>query len=167
MIWLIYTLQDLMNAMYSGTSVTDRGTLFFIKNRFGHRSVKKNVMENTNHVYDLLTFTVEGMICLLALQLLDITTLDAVPSGFKSDDPAALQDLASRIVDIIWPSIDYSSIQQVISATGGDDDDLDQDEEEGVLLCVCQIASSDGKKLFLAVNCNISKYKHAISIDTM
>lgn len=133
-----------MNDMFCAKSVCDRGTLFFIKNRFGHRSVKKNVMENSNHVYNLLTFTVEGLVCLLALQLLNLENLDDEPSNMES--PAAFHDLCSRLVDIIWPKIDEASIAEVMKADGTPDDDMEP--EDAAFLCLCKIPSSDGRLNF-------------------
>ncbi|ELU00828.1 hypothetical protein CAPTEDRAFT_188936 [Capitella teleta] len=46
--------QDTMNALFSGKSICDRGTLFNLKQAFNHRQVKGKVMHNFNHVNDFL-----------------------------------------------------------------------------------------------------------------
>lgn len=57
-----------MNEFFTQRSAADHGTLYNIKNVFGHRSVKKAVMNSFNFVADLIAFTTESMVCLLALK---------------------------------------------------------------------------------------------------
>ncbi|KAH3738407.1 hypothetical protein DPMN_045040 [Dreissena polymorpha] len=47
-------MQDTMNKMFSGSSATEKGTLFHLKKVFNQRSVSKNVSETFNYVSDFL-----------------------------------------------------------------------------------------------------------------
>ena len=51
---VIFHFQDTMNEFYSGKSLADRGTLYHIKEFFNHKSLKSNVMENFQHVWDFI-----------------------------------------------------------------------------------------------------------------
>ena len=46
--------QDTMDLLHHARTAGDRGTLEQVRNFFGHRSVKHNVMANYQHVADLL-----------------------------------------------------------------------------------------------------------------
>ena len=43
-----------MNMLYRGQSVAARGTIAQLKGFFGHRSLKKDVMQNYQHVWDMI-----------------------------------------------------------------------------------------------------------------
>ena len=50
-----YTVvQETMDHFYKGESEASRGTLSQLKTFFGHRSLKTNVMENVQHVVDMV-----------------------------------------------------------------------------------------------------------------
>ncbi len=66
-----------MNSLY-GSMPSDVGTLLQVRNLFGHRGVKKKIMDCVNHVVDFLNFSTEGFICLLVLELLHIDSLSGV-----------------------------------------------------------------------------------------
>ena len=62
--------QDTYNRFFSCKSAKDRGTLYQVKQRFGHEHVKSSVKDNYNHAVDLLRFNTEGMTCLLAMKVM-------------------------------------------------------------------------------------------------
>lgn len=68
MIHSILHFQDTMNALFTATSIADRGTLYQIKEMFNHRSVKKNVMGNFQHVWDLLKVLPIKLIVLFVME---------------------------------------------------------------------------------------------------
>lgn len=43
-----------MDTFFHGSSAAEKGTLFHLKNVFGHRSVKKDVGEIFNHAADFM-----------------------------------------------------------------------------------------------------------------
>lgn len=45
-----------MDTFFHGSSAAEKGTLFHLKNVFGHRSVKKDVGEPFNHAADFMKF---------------------------------------------------------------------------------------------------------------
>ena len=47
-------LQDTMDLLFRGESVAARGTYAQLKEYFNHRSLKKNVMANVQHVWDMV-----------------------------------------------------------------------------------------------------------------
>lgn len=70
-----------MNEFFTGKSASDRGTLFQIKNRFNQRSVKKTVMQCFNSVADLLKLTTEGFVVLLAMKMMNMSSIDDTPNS--------------------------------------------------------------------------------------
>ena len=68
-----------MNTLFDGRIESEPGPLFYIKNKFGHRQVKKQVMECVNHVNDFLFFVTSGLVCLLVMELLEMASLTSVP----------------------------------------------------------------------------------------
>ena len=135
-----------MDDMYKSSSAAERGTLYHTRNVFHHRSVKKNVMEGVEHVQHLMNFVTDGGIGLLALKLLNVDTIDAVRA--EGDPKEFIHDLATKIVNYVWPSIDEESFGRV--GDGGadnNDEDDDSDTEDGKLFCTCQSSTSDGMYL--------------------
>lgn len=65
-----------MNLLFSQKSVKARGSLYHIKNNFGHRTVKKNVMENFSSVAEFIRFATHGYIALGVMKKLDMTELE-------------------------------------------------------------------------------------------
>jgi hypothetical protein len=64
----IYT-QDTISTFFRGGSVANRGTLYNIKEVFNHRSVSSDVMNNFDHVWDL----VQVYILIISSLTLDLT----------------------------------------------------------------------------------------------
>ncbi len=103
-------LQDTMNLFFSGSSATDKGTLFWLKSVFNHRSVQKEVKDAFNHVSEFLEFVTEGYTLLLAMQILRMQRLDDrpqnAPDGLESachaDRFKFLHDIAEEMVASIW-----------------------------------------------------------------
>ncbi|XP_070559644.1 uncharacterized protein [Ptychodera flava] len=139
-------LQDTMDMLFSEKSAGNEGTLFHFKTIFKHTNVKKNISHCINDVESLLSFTTEAMAVLAAMKLLHITDIDGRPENAPTEDEgkaAYLWSLAADIVSLVWPSIDYQSIHDVVNDgehDDGEDDDhydgSDDDEEEGVY-CLC------------------------------
>lgn len=109
--------QDSMNMLFTGKGAASRGSLYQIKNKFGHRSVKKKIADCINHVVDFWDFATAGYICLLVCQLKNLTSLEDIPADFGDDKEAYLSDLCKTVVDIVWPAVNEQSIIQA-----GDDD---------------------------------------------
>lgn len=56
-------LQDTMNLLFKGSSIAERGTLFQLKNDFGHNNVTSDVMNSFNFVdnfFRLLSIIILG-----------------------------------------------------------------------------------------------------------
>ncbi|XP_070559583.1 uncharacterized protein [Ptychodera flava] len=140
-------LQDTMNMLFSENSAGNEGTLFHLKTIFKHTNVKKNISHCINDVESLLNFTTEAMVVLAAMKLLNITDIDARPENAPTEDadkPAYLGSLAADIVSLVWPSIDYQSIHDVVNDGEHDDDEdddhydgSDDDEEDEGVYCLC------------------------------
>jgi hypothetical protein len=124
--------------MYKSSSAAERATLYHQRNKFHHRSVKKNVMENVEHVTDLLENSTDGGIGLLAMKLLGVSKEEDVM--VKEGDPFDfIHNLATQIVDNIWPMVDEESIQKVICGANDEDSEVNADEDdENKLYCSCQ-----------------------------
>ena len=59
-----------MDLLCNPQSAAERGTLYHIRNKFQHRSVKKTVMEAVEHSQHFVKFTVAGLITVLAIKIL-------------------------------------------------------------------------------------------------
>jgi hypothetical protein len=131
-----------MKKFYSPKSAAERGTLYHIRNIFGHRGVTTKVMDCVNHVVDLLQFVTEGLVCTQVMENLKWSSLsDLLPDSVVRDMEtlgiqATFDKLATYVVDQIWPSIDTVSIDQVMLS------EPDDDPESGEF-CICKEGRSD------------------------
>ena len=139
-----------MDDLYKGESAAERATLYHIKNKFGHRSVKKKVMDNVSHVSDLIEFATDGLVCLLAMKILNTDDIENI----KSTDEDFLQNLSASIVQSLWPEMDKDSMVLNNAAVnqpdipGDDDDDNDQDDDyDDGMYCLCKAASISGQHI--------------------
>lgn len=123
------------NQLYSTQSGANRGTLFQIRNRFGHRNVTTNTMKSFNHNADLLRFSTEGLITLLAMKIRSIDSQDEAPTDLPHDDDGKrdyLLSVAKKVVDTVWEQVSSLDIEAVIDASDEDDDD------EYFEYCICK-----------------------------
>ncbi|XP_014667906.1 PREDICTED: uncharacterized protein LOC106809356 [Priapulus caudatus] len=81
----ILLLQDSNNRFFVGASIADRGTISQLKSDFNHRALRKDVMSNFQHVWDMYEFTTDGYVLLCAMQLQE-TTMKSFPSQGTSED---------------------------------------------------------------------------------
>ncbi|KAJ8311298.1 hypothetical protein KUTeg_011150, partial [Tegillarca granosa] len=143
-------LQDLFDDMYSSSSGADRGTLFHIRNNFNHRNVTKSVGNCFNHAVDLLEFSTEGLVILLAMQICGITKKSSsgvIPPDKKLDE--YLSEVAEEVVSTVWHQVPLDDIYQVLDSDDPEED-LDDDESEYFEFCFCK----DGPKWFCEVCTN-------------
>lgn len=82
MMYLLYIYQDTMSALFKPSSATEKGTLYHLKNVFGHKAVKAEVKNCFSSCIEFLYFVTEAYICLHAVDILKLKTLK---SGNKSD----------------------------------------------------------------------------------
>ena len=135
-------LQDTMNELFTGSSAAQRGTLYHIKNKFGHRSVKKHVMENVPHVYDLLDFSTDSIVCMAALEVTGAQDIGELTLP-RTDALTYLEDISKDIVTLLWPDMDVAQITGFVNLEGhenddDDDDDDDDNDDDEKLYCSCQ-----------------------------
>lgn len=114
-------LQNLMDTMFSGKSLVERGTLSQLKNAFGHRNVTTDVMNSFNSVENFIRFVTEGHVVLLTMELLDMKTISDVPRGSTptadhEEKKAYLDDVCSAIVKQIWLLPAAEEFNQVVEA---------------------------------------------------
>ena len=107
-----------------------RGTLYNIKNQFRHKSVKKNVYENVNNVVDLMTFTAEAFLALLAVHVFDVDLDGEWHTIHDGDASTALDNIAADLVERMWPTIDQTAMLEILTA---EPRDVPEDE-----FCFCQ-----------------------------
>ncbi|XP_077862477.1 uncharacterized protein LOC100373840 [Saccoglossus kowalevskii] len=127
------TMQDTMNKLFSGSSASARGSLFHVKIKFGHRAVKKKVIDDVNHTVDCLNFMTEGYTCILAMHLRRLTSLCDKPTIQPDQQKDYVEKLAEEIVSFIWPDVDevpLSDSDQQPCIDNYDDEDDDY--------CVCK-----------------------------
>ena len=136
-------LQDSFSDLYDGASAADSGTLFNLKCRFNHRTVTANVTEHVNQAYDLMQFSTEGLICLLAMDMLAMDDLSGDPPP-----ETELEEVSKKIVSFLRPFL----MQQ--------DWESDRVRKE---FCVCCASTEDldGMKMMFQIILS-AKLKHLL-----
>ena len=80
--------QDTMDLLHHPRTAGDRGTLEQVRNFFGHRSVKHNVMANYQHVADLLEVRVSylyGQLIFLSMSTKGVVSINNFIFLFQYD----------------------------------------------------------------------------------
>ncbi|KAK3092989.1 hypothetical protein FSP39_009731 [Pinctada imbricata] len=109
--FLFFFLKDLMNAFFHGPSVTEKGTLCHLKNVFGHRSVKKDVCESTNHTAHFIKFVTHGYVTLAGMEICGLESLDEEwDTSHIQDGDAYIKHFSDKIVDLFWHQLDIDAI---------------------------------------------------------
>jgi len=118
-------MQNMMNILYRGASVADRGTMFQLKNDFRHRGVTNDVMNSFNHVDNFVRFSTEAHVVYLALKLAGMADMTSEPPGGDAMTPddrqQLLSDTAERVVRELWLLPPVSDVTDVIECVVNDD----------------------------------------------
>ena len=134
-------MQDFVNVHYKAESAAQRGTLYNIRDKFGHRGVKTKIADCINKVVDLMRFTNEGLCSLLAMKLCGLENQEDRPPNCPCADATEqerkqyIHSLALQIVEEIWPDVDQKSLEQVWECDA---------EEESWQYCVCGMDPDEG-----------------------
>ena len=108
--------QDTMNLLYAPTSSADRGTLANICSVFGLKGVKPKVTESFNHVEDMIHLTTKGLVCLAAIELLDLSSVTE-QCGLPEDEVnQKLINVSDLIVSFFWHQTPMSDVMDIIEA---------------------------------------------------
>ena len=117
-----------MDLLYNDKSGEEKGTLFYLKTLFNHRSFSENVTESFNHVGEFLAFVTEGYIVLFAMRILGVNLNTEIGENIlemeDSEKRDYLRTIANRVVDEIWCPISTT--------------DSDGIEEEESQFCICK-----------------------------
>uniref|UniRef100_K1R5V6 Protein YNG1 n=1 Tax=Magallana gigas TaxID=29159 RepID=K1R5V6_MAGGI len=105
-------MQDTMDIFFSGKSAQDKGTLFHLKNLFGHRGVKKQIGDSFNHASTFLKFVTYGYTLLAAMEVLHMESITDEPTDIDTvrNKTEYVMNTARQIVDLIWFEIDVNRI---------------------------------------------------------
>jgi hypothetical protein len=103
-----------MDIFFSGKSAQDKGTLFHLKNLFGHRGVKKQIGDAFNHASTFLKFVTCGYTLLAAMEILGMENLTDEPTDINTvhDKKEYVMDIAAKVVDLVWFDMNVSNIVQ-------------------------------------------------------
>ncbi len=106
-----------MNRFFSQKSAAERGTVYHCKQVFGMRSLQKDAMHNFHKVEEIVHLMTEGNVCLLALKLLKMKTVDDKPLGSpysKSMEARSFIDTsAQQIVSEFWQEASAEEIKGI------------------------------------------------------
>ncbi|KAI8495264.1 hypothetical protein Bbelb_272500 [Branchiostoma belcheri] len=82
--------KDTMDELLSSRSEACRGILSQLKSYFSHRSLKKNVQDNVQHVWDMIDFATCAYTCLLAADICKMGNVQDTPADFptSANNPA-------------------------------------------------------------------------------
>ena len=103
------SMQDMIDQLFRAASMTDYGTLFQLKNVFGHRGVTSDVMNSFNHVENFVRFVTEAHVTYLALKLCGLADVNST----ATTDSGSLEETAKQIVDEVWllpPTCDVADV---------------------------------------------------------
>lgn len=143
-----------MNEFYNGKSAAEKGTLFQIKNKFGHRNVKLKVSDCVNSCVDFWNFVTEGYVCLLACKLMNISSTDQCPEDLitRNVDDYVLS-MSREIVKKIWPFVQTTSddLNQTTSYIDECADDTFAYEEQFESTIQSSDDEQSGKYLYLSL----------------
>lgn len=115
-----------MDDLFKGTSSRDKGTLFQLKNFFGHRNATGNVKESFSYVQDLIDFSTKGYVVLAALHFMNLNQLEEIPGTLqttKAEKMELLIEVSKSILDLVYMSsqpIVRGIIRANIESTGDD-----------------------------------------------
>ena len=140
-----------MDTFYCSKSAGEKGTLYNIKAKFGHRNVKPKVMANVQRVYDLVNFTAEGFTCLLCCEILGIKSLNEIPVGAPDigEDKVAkekfMDETVSQMLEVLKPKVAFSG--RDFEDVPVDRDEGDKEDKEPDTFCSCNapFTGFDGK----------------------
>ena len=107
--------QDSMNILYRPESQNDKGTLSEVKNKFQLKGVKTKVTDAFNHVEDMFSLTTKGLICLVAMKLLNIR-YDAKPTKDDEALQEKFSEVAEKVVTFFWHQTPMTDVMTVIEA---------------------------------------------------
>lgn len=123
-------------------------------------TVSTKVMSSFNHNADLLRFTTEGLVTLLAMHHCGLRRHDEKPPEFP-DDVAGRDEyllaLSRKVVDTVWRQVSDLDVAAVLNADD-EDDDADENYYE---YCFCKTGKS-----ILSINARIERPK-LISLNYM
>ena len=115
-----------MNTFFDGKSSTDKGTLFHLKNVFGHKSVKKDIGETFNYTASFVKFVTYGYTMLAAMKVTGMKNLhDEVTLTEDTDKAQYIDELGQKIVNLLWHELNSAEIMEATT-------------EDGVEYCTCK-----------------------------
>lgn len=74
-----------MNMLFRGSIVGDWGFLFYVKNKFVFRIVKKKIFDCINFVVDFFNFVIQGFVCMIVCQMFNIENIDDIVESILDD----------------------------------------------------------------------------------
>ena len=124
-------LQDFYDEFLKGSSSVDKGTLRQLKNLYNFCMVKTDISDKFNYAWELMYLNTEGCVCLLAMSMLNMDSLDNVPEEAPVLDDSTsfeeksryLESVCSRLVKKVWHETDTSSLRK--------------DDDQGIPLFCC------------------------------
>ena len=164
-------LQDTMNTFFHRKSAAERGTMYHCKQYFSMNSLQKEVMRNFSHVEDLLHLMTKGNVCLLAMQVLNLNTVDDCPTespcmvGIEGRKEY-LDATARQILVAVWQEA-ASDVDEVRNATpdwGSDPERFDAEESDELAkaYCLCkeEIPGATMVQCSNGSHCNMGEWFH-------
>ena len=132
-----------MDKFFVATSISQRGTLANIREKYGHRNVKKKVNDCVNHVVDMLRMETGGMVCLAAMKVTGLSDREAIPEGCPTKESPTqeraefISKIAEKILDEIWPGIDQANINRCAADASPSGPMIEEDGDDESDFCIC------------------------------
>jgi len=135
-----------MNKYYCTKSAAEKRSIFQIRNKFEHRNVKKNVNDCVNSCVDLWNIVTEGYVCLLACQILGISSLTECSEDLVDKDlDSYIKSVRAKIISIIWPNFKSAIFWNLDKTTKYKNDTFEYEEDDEAEERPLLDLSSDGE----------------------
>ena len=108
-------LEDTYRILFHQDSAGDRGTLSQIKDCLNFHGVKSKVSSSFNQCEDMLHITTMGYVCLTAMKLLGLKSLDEQLAEDKDPDQV-LVEVAEKVTTFFWKQTSFTNIMEVADA---------------------------------------------------
>ncbi|XP_063967273.1 uncharacterized protein LOC135156975 [Lytechinus pictus] len=153
----VHHIKESNKKFFKASSLTERGTVAQMKDRFKLRPFKNDTTESFPRTWDLYEFVTEAHILMCAMKLCGMTSLEDQPEGCPRQKSHVrrqfqwLTNLAHRVVDFCWFPPDRGDVQV---AAASFDEKLKDVEENVLRYCYCNThGKSDDMVLCHAKTC--------------
>ncbi|KAH3782029.1 hypothetical protein DPMN_159940 [Dreissena polymorpha] len=111
-------LQDFYDEFFKQSSAADRGAICQLKKLFNFLQVCRDISECFLHAWEFMATTVEGFVCLLLMEYLNMnspsdrpqTAPDGIEAANNLDKQEYFYTITATVANKIWQTLDVSKL---------------------------------------------------------